>query len=382
MKLILNTKDFKTALNKVLTIIGQEEMKISNYIKLTAKKDQLNIQANNTDGAISTTLKAEVNSEGNITISAKLINMLISKLDTNTITLESTKNSLKLNSEGIKANINIVEDHFIEYPLPNNTQTIKINSAELSKALNNCIPFCNDKAINGLQGINIKIEKDKIKTIGFSSNLGTIHEQTSENEQDNNITILISKKCANILSELSRTSEEEKITLELKDNLIFFKDTQTLFTGRLLDAKYPQVEKIFQLKNSNKKTIDKQKMSKALERINCFIPADTKTPVIFETENNTLTMSIKTELGENIEKINFEGIPENKIIALNCDYVLKILKKANNNNIDFYIIDGMNPAFIFTPDTKFAISPIRNAQVIEKMNQLKKAAENNSAQAA
>lgn len=365
MEVTLNTKTFKTALNKVAAILDQEEIKVNNYIKFTAGNNTLNIQANNTDGAISVNIKADTKETGSSTVSAKLINTLVSKLETETISLKTTAHSLKLNSEGIKAEIKILENNMIEYPCPENTQKIKINRQTLSQALNNCIPFCSEKSTNGLQGVNIQFQKNKIKVTGFSSSLGTVYEEQTQNETE--AALLISKKCANIISQLCQNADTEEISLEVKNNLIFFKDNQTVFTGRLLCANYPQVERLFQTNTKNKKTLNRQKLLKALERINCFIPADTKAPVIIETANNTMMITIQTDLGENTEKLEFNGTQENKIIALNCDYLIKILRKANNETVDLYINDGIHPAFIFTPNSRFVVSPIRSNQVLEKM---------------
>lgn len=373
MEVTLNTTIFKNALNKVSTILDQEEIKLNNYVKLTTNDHSLNIRANNTDGAISVNIEADTKENGTVTVSAKLINMLVSKLETETISLKTTSNNLSLNSEGIKADLRILENNIVEYPCPNDTQKIKINGKELSQALNSCIPFCSEKSTNGLQGVNIQFQENKLKTTGFSSSLGTVYEGEANNETET--TLLISKKCANILSELCKEADTEEIILETKNSLIFFKDNQTLFTGRLLNANYPQVDRLFQNNGEKKKTINKQKLFKALERINCFIPSDTKTPVIIETSkgNNTMIISVQTDLGKNTESIEFEGLSEDKIIALNCDYLMKVLRKANNETIDLYINDGLHPAFIFTPKNKFAISPVRNNQVLEKMKKQEQA---------
>lgn len=364
MEFTVNAKKFKEILNKVTTILGVEEMKLNNYIKLTAEQNTVNIQANNFEGGISVNIDAEIKENGTATVAAKLINTLIAKTETELLNIKTEQNKLIITSDGIKAELKTTDFNFTEYPNPCNGQTITTNSQEFAKALTVASAFCNEKATNGLQGININFSKGKTKATGFSSNMGTVYETNTK--ENNDAAFLISKKCASILETLCKNSETENINLTIEGSLLFYTDASTTFTSRLISANYPDVNRIFANNKAQKQIIEKQKLIKALDRISCFIPAECMNPVILESKGNTLKLNIKSELGENTEEIPVEGAQVETIIALNCNYLMKILKKADTDKINFYINNPLQPAFITTDKAQFVISPVRTPQTSKK----------------
>lgn len=360
MEFTVNTKKFKEILNKVTAILGVEEIKLTNYIKLTADKNNVNIQANNLEGGISVNIEADIIKTGTATVAAKLINTLVSKTEAETLKIQTEQNQLIISSDGIKAELRTTEFGFTEYPAPANGQTITTNSQEFAKALATASVFCNEKATNGLQGVNISFTKAKTKAIGFSSNMGGVYETATKEE--NEASFIISKKCASILETLCKNSEAENISLTIENNLLFYTDTNTIFTSRLISAKYPDVNRIFANNKAQKQIVDKQKLIKALDRISCFIPSECMSPVILETTGNTLKLNIKSELGENTEEIPVENAQNGTIVALNCNYLMKILKKTDTDKINFCVNGPLQPAFITTDNTQFVISPVRTSQ--------------------
>ena len=219
MEFTVNTKKFKEILNKVTAILGVEEIKLTNYIKLTADKNNVNIQANNLEGGISVNIEADIIKTGTATVAAKLINTLINKTEAETLNIQTEQNQLIISSDGIKAELRTTKYNFTEYPAPANGQTITTSSQEFAKALATASVFCNEKATNGLQGVNISFTQGKTKAIGFSSNMGGVYETATKEE--NEASFIISKKCASILETLCKNSEAENISLTIENNLLF-----------------------------------------------------------------------------------------------------------------------------------------------------------------
>lgn len=363
MDFTINTKKFKDTLNKVTTILGVEEMKLNNYIKLETHNNIVNLQANNHEGGISVNIEADIQNNGNATVAAKLINTLVSKIEAETIHIKTEQNKLIITSDNIKAELKTTDSiSFTEYPEPQNTQKIIMDRTELSKALTSSSTFCNEKATNGLQGVHIKVSEEQTTITGFSSSMGTVYEIKNKNSENNNASFIISKKCASILESLCQTTKEENITLNVTDSLLFYKDENTTFTSRLICAKYPDVKRIFKQNKAAQQTVEKDKFIKALERISCFISPESLNPVILKTKDNILKLNISSEIGQHTEELSFKGAYTDTIIALNCTYLMKILKKADSDKINLYINGSLQPAFITTDNAQFVISPVRTIQ--------------------
>ena len=356
MKTKVATKDFKKAIRKVISILDSQEIKLNDFVEIEVKADKLTMRTNNSTQSIAASLKCETETEGGLIVSAKMLNIITGKLESETIILEETEKELILKYEENKCSIRKTEAEIPSFPEEKTILENEIEAKKLSEMLSKVTMFCNEKATNATQGINIKFNGDSIKAMAATNYMGVITETAFEKQFENK-NITLNKKSAIVINELCQETEEQYITLKISDKFIQYEDKDTVFIAATISGNFPDLESVFNKRRNNAKTLERNKMIKALERINCFDSGNV--PSIIVTRGNTMIMDIKSELGSNIEKITYEGNIEEKTIAMNCSYLLKALKKCKSDKVSLYINEPLSVAFLYSEDARFAITPLR-----------------------
>lgn len=262
-------------LNKAINIASRfttsrAQLPILGNILLKADKSKLTVSSTNLEMSISVKLGAKVEEVGEICVPSKIISDLVGNLQKETLSLESKKEQLVVSSSSSSSSI--LGMNSSDFPkVPENLhkeKALKISSSDFSEGLSKALFATSlDETRPILTGVLFEIGKDLtlVATDGFRLSRKVIRTNISKKE----ISFILPK---NILSEISRDSEEDEILFEIqeKEKQVVFEVGNRVFSSRLLEGSYPDYKKIIPKNSSTKVTLDKEDFLRAVKLLAPF----------------------------------------------------------------------------------------------------------------
>lgn len=357
MKLICTQENLSRALSYLERVAGKQTTLpiLSNFL-LETEKGRLKISATNLEIGVITYIGAKIESEGKLTVPAKLLNSFISQLPMGDILhLEGDKDGLKVESKTYKIRIKGLDGK--DFPLiPQYTDEyfFSFPAQALKNALSRVL-FCvslNDARLE-LTGAHIFFYKDQIHLAATDSfRLAeeiipfTGYGSGYMDFLANNPSLIIPR---NTLQEVIRviTPESKEIKVALKENQIFFEVDGVQIISRVINGKYPDYKQIIPRDFLFQINIEKDVFQRAIKIAATFSSYTSGEITLFfnPQEKQCVVSSASQEVGENKTTLPIEVIKGEYplTIVFNPRYILEGINALLGEKIIFLANDGATP---------------------------------------
>ena len=354
MKLQINRDHFSSALQLVSSVVGtRKTMPILQNVLLEAKGEALHLTTTNLDLGIRCAVKANVESEGTVTLPVKDLARIVRELADIEVNLDT--------SGGTKATIttrgsvfNVVGMDSKEFPpLPELTESreFAISRTKLSSML---------KSISYAQSINE--ERYMLKGVFF---------QLSENElslvaTDGRRLAVTSEKSSNfdgltgefILPSMT-VAELEKLP-KIGDHIgVSFTDRQAAFhmqvsgdqeenlgyvdsiqlVSKVVEGKYPNFKQVIPKDDFNEAIIERELMQECVHR--AALVSEEK--VTLRIKSGEMEITGQSVMGDACESMNIDYNGQDSIVSFNPRFLLDPLKSLTLDKVVFEFRDDMSP---------------------------------------
>ena len=354
MKLQINRDHFSSALQLVSSVVGtRKTMPILQNVLLEAKGEALHLTTTNLDLGIRCAVKANVESEGTVTLPVKDLARIVRELADIEVNLDT--------SGGTKATIttrgsvfNVVGMDSKEFPpLPElaESREFAISRIKLSSML---------KSISYAQSINE--ERYMLKGVFF---------QLSENElslvaTDGRRLAVTSEKSSNfdgltgefILPSMT-VAELEKLP-KIGDHIgVSFTDRQAAFhmqvsgdqeenlgyvdsiqlVSKVVEGKYPNFKQVIPKDDFNEAIIERELMQECVHR--AALVSEEK--VTLRIKPGEMEITGQSVMGDACESMNIDYNGQDSIVSFNPRFLLDPLKSLTLDKIVFEFRDDMSP---------------------------------------
>lgn len=354
MKLQINRDHFSSALQLVSSVVGtRKTMPILQNVLLEAKGEALHLTTTNLDLGIRCAVKANVESEGTVTLPVKDLARIVRELADIEVNLDT--------SGGTKATIttrgsvfNVVGMDSKEFPpLPELTESreFAISRTKLSSML---------KSISYAQSINE--ERYMLKGVFF---------QLSENElslvaTDGRRLAVTSEKSSNfdgltgefILPSMT-VAELEKLP-KIGDHIgVSFTDRQAAFhmqvsgdqeenlgyvdsiqlVSKVVEGKYPNFKQVIPKDDFNEAIIERELMQECVHR--AALVSEEK--VTLRIKPGEMEITGQSVMGDACESMNIDYSGQDSIVSFNPRFLLDPLKSLTLDKVVFEFRDDMSP---------------------------------------
>ena len=357
MEIILSKEDFSSGIKIVEKITAQKAIQpiLSNILIEAISTDRIKFLATDLNLAISYKTKAEVTGQGAITLSAKKISEIVSKLSSTDISIKSIEDSDNIKIKSGKTEFDLIGLNAKEFPkvLDNQEQeefkTVVLNKNEFSKAIKQVIFAVSMQETQAvLTGICFNIENNILEMASTDGNrLTRVRRELNDNYSELINFIVPSKTLAEV-QRISSIVEDENITLKIYKNKIIFEFENLTFQSRLIDGVYPKYQQLIPENNDKKIVVDRAELINAIERVAIMVN-DRTNVVKFNFALNQLEIMADTpEAGKSKDYIDIEYSYDDMLTAFNYKYVLDALKNMDSKNIEIEISDVL-AASIFKP---------------------------------
>ncbi|EAT15615.1 DNA polymerase III subunit beta [Desulfuromonas acetoxidans] len=360
MKITTKKNDLLKGLTLVQGVVEKKKTLpiLSNVLLETDKEtSQLILTATDLEIGIKTHIKAEIISDGKITISAKKLYEIVKELADAEITLKVKENNWVEIING-KAKFNIVGLSSEEFPLITDKQTdnnLSIDGITLKNIIDKTFyAISNDESKFNLNGIYLHSEsidnKNYIKFVSTDGHRLSLMQIESDTKILDQKGVIFPKKG---LAELRKIIDQENqdIKISILDNNAVINIKETTLVMRLIDGDFPDYKRVIPEMSDNYCQINGEILLHTLRRISLLANEKSKGINIEFLQNEINVTSSNPEYGDASETIKtiYEG--NNVKIGFNSKYLIDVISNVVDKDIRIYIKDNMSPCLILPEDT-------------------------------
>lgn len=352
----INKKEFLDNINIVSRAVSiNSPLPVLHNIKLTVKKDYVQLTASDSDISIQTSIYAnnnsslEIKDEGNILLDGKYLSDVIRKIDSETVEVEILDgyltsirgNAIKFELNGIKAdNYPLIDFNKPEQQFTLKTETLKNIISQT------CFATSDKETRPVLTGLNISCVGNKLTCVATDSY--RLAEKIIELDKPHNFNITVPAKNLYDISKIM--SFEGDVNIAISDKKILFEIGDVIVQTRLIDGLYPETSKLIPTEFAHELVVDSRDLLNALDRAS-FIKYDGICIIRMEITENEISISTKSNeivSNEKIIPISYVGQPFS--IAFKGNYVYDAVKALNAFQVKIKFSGSMKPFILKATD--------------------------------
>jgi len=359
MEIVIKKEDLFNGIRLVgrATALKGLQPVLANILIETVDKSTIKFCATDLDLTIIAIVQAQVEEEGKITLPAKKLSDIVSRLDdclinfklnkeTNTVNL--TCKNTKFDIIGICAsefptiaeNINLLEENAIEIELKPFTKAIKQAGFAAAGYESN----------NLLSGVVCDISENILEMASTDGNRLAREREKIENRGKKS-QLIIPSKTLQEFEKMSAFIEEDTVKIFTDKTKLIIKSENTMLISRLMEGQYPKYNQLIPQDYPKEAIVNISKLVSSLERV--AIMVNEKTSIVkFEFKENKLILTAETmDSGTSEDEIDVIYNAEELKIAFNYRYVLDSLSHMETTEVKIGLNTGLS-ATVLKPNNE------------------------------
>lgn len=364
MKVTVQTDILQKKLSLVNhAISNKSQLPILLHVLLETKDGHIKLSTTDLEIGITTEMKAEVHSEGSVTVPAKTFIELVNSFGKEDIELESLDGSLVVKTKKSKSTFQtLTVEEFPKLFLEKGEKIATLETSSLSSDFDSVLFAASaDTTRPALSGVLVKGEEKGfllVATDGYRLSL----KHTLTEGADQTLSLILPSRIFREVVSLKDEGKKMSIYVAKEHNQILFEQGSTLLIGRLIDADFPNYEKIIPQDHSTTVSFDREEMLKAVKMCSIFA-RESANIIKFSLKKTSIEVSSQTpSLGDNTVTVDARLTGEENEIAFNARYLLDVLTHVSVDNLSFEMTGPLNPGvFKIEGETSYLhlIMPIR-----------------------
>lgn len=321
---------------------------LANILIESINNSTLKFTATDLDLTVVAKIDAQVKEEGKITLPAKKLSDIVSKVSEGLIEFKTDDETNKMNIKCKNAKFEILSIPAEEFPQINEEQE-NLNSVEIDiKPFNKAVKQASFAAAsyetnNILSGVVCKIENSVLEMASTDGNrLARVREKIEKNAEIEQL--VIPSKTLQEFSKMSSFIEEDTVKISFEKSKLYLKTEKITLISRLMEGNYPKYNQLIPTESPKEAIVSVPQLISSLERVAIMVNEKTSNVKFMFTEDN-LTLSADTPdsgASEDSFEIDYKG--EDLLIAFNYKYVLDSLRNLETSEVKI----GLNSALSAT----------------------------------
>lgn len=323
---------------------------LANILIETVDKSSIKLTATDLDMTVIANVQAQVKEEGKITLPAKKLSEIVTRLSDGLITFKLTEETNSVNITSKNTKFDIIGISASEFPAVSNFSIEEENAIEIelkpfTKAIKQAgFAAAGYESNNLLSGVVCDISENILEMASTDGNrLARIREKISNKGKTSQL--IIPSRTLQEFIKMSAFVDEESVKLITDKTKLIIKSENTIIISRLMEGQYPKYNQLIPSESPKEAIINISQLISALERV--AIMVNEKTSIIkFEFKDNKLKLSADTPdsgASEDEFDVDYKYTDELKI-AFNYRYVLDSLKNMETSEVKI----GLNSALSAT----------------------------------
>ena len=357
MKFNISTKKMKKLMNIVSKLHVKSSTRIYSSILMEVSNKKLKLSVHNNMEYIQVTEgEIEIYEEGKVLIDSKIFYDLIRNIDDVSLELQLFDDSI-LNIKSINSvyKINVLNLEFPEVLFNRDNMQLVSSGNDFVDLFKHILYSVDSSGINHIiSGVNIKFEKDIVKT--FSTDSFRLSNSFLKAKNNIDRDIIITKKSAKNIVSIIEENEVKDVSLKMiGESILVIMDDIYLSVG-LIQGIYPRTADVDRFLNDNQVEVlvDRQRVENIVKRLMIFSSDESKSIIITVESDKILFENENNMFGNGVESIANKMEIKNPLkVLLSGQYLLDSLRNCSSQ-VKLLIESELNPVIV--KDEKFKTS--------------------------
>ena len=328
---------------------------LANILLDAVDKNKINLYATDFDLTIMTSIEAVVNNIGKITLPARKLVDIVSRLSDGIINFELNGTTMTIKSG--KSQFDIIGISAMEFPkiefLTEEDNEVEIDVKPLVIGIKEAgfaaAPYESNN--NLLSGVVCDINKNVLEIASTDGNRLARARKIITNKDDKIIKLIVPAKVLQEFLKISYFIEEDTIKLYTKTNKIMIKSENITMMSNLMNGQYPQYNQLIPQTFPKEAKVSVAKIVSALELVSTVVNEKTNIVKFNFTQNNLSLMADAPEAGKSQSDIDILYSGEDILIAFNYKYLLDFLKNVDAEDVIICMNTNLS-ATVLKPDNE------------------------------
>lgn len=364
MKFQINKEALSSLINTAQRAISNRtNMQILEGIHMIAKDNQLILKATDTELSVCTQASCMVEEEGEIIVQSGLFGEIVRKLPNAMIHIHVEDKKIYIECE--QSSFEIMGQNAEEYPdLPqvNGEESLTIAGDTLIQAFKQTVfATSTDDMRIALTGVLMDIQRDKINFVALDGYRMALRKVPGEFEFERK-AILPGRSVQELIKLIREEKDEVPIYFGHNHIRIDLDDTQ--FYTKLLSGEFFQYEGLIRDQHQLEVQVVKREFQDSLERANLLTGREHAGLVKINIHSDEMVIESNSEIGNVHEELPCHRQGDDLLIAFNAKYLLEGIRVIDEDSIDLFFTDAINPCIIHPAEDKnylYLVLPVRLA---------------------
>jgi DNA polymerase-3 subunit beta len=346
-------------------ISGRNQLPVLNNLLIEVKKGRVRMSATDLEIGIISSIPASVETEGEISVPAKTFSDLVLSVSGEKAEISLRDNLLRFKDKKTEANFQTTPAD--EYPKIQEEKGERVGEISREVALREMqrvvFSASQDQDRANLSGVLIKKEKNGFSLVATDGYRLSLKTGLSIGKEEGAVQqLLVPARVIRELLAIKEEGEQIEIYVSKKTNQIIFTSGDTTLVGRLIEAEYPDYEKIIPSSFSTKVEFLGKELLSAVKTCAVFA-RETANIVKLSILRERIIVSANTpSVGDDRVVVDAKTSGEENEIAFNARYLLDVLSVVGEEDVLFEMSGPLSPGvFKVKNDPSFLhlIMPIR-----------------------
>ncbi len=358
MKFVCPQSEFNSHLSLVSRVVPSRPSKpvLSNVLlKVDAATQQVTLIGFDETMGVQTSFAASVEADGELTLPAKLLESIVSRLPSEDIVVEETDEDATVtltSSSGEYQVRGLSAEDYPSLPTVDEGQVAKLSAEALVAGLRGSLFATSaDETKQVLTGVHLTAATETLEFAATDGHRLAVVQTSDESEAaaaaDWAIDVTVPAKALRELEKMLQAYQStEPIALTFDRTQVIFEVGSQRLTTRLLEGQYPNYRQLVPKQFERQVTLDRKQFTSALERI--AVLADQKNNIVklsLDNDQQTVAISVEAqEVGSGREVIAAQVTGDPLDIAFNVRYLLDGLKALGTNEVQLQCNTATSPS--------------------------------------
>lgn len=339
---------------------------LANILLEAVDKNKINLYATDFDLTIITSIEAQVSILGSITLPAKKLLDIVSRLNDGIISFELNSTIMTIKSGKSKFEIlGISANEFpkIEY-LTQEDNEIEVDLKPLVIGIKEAgfAAASYESNNNLLSGVVCDINKNVLEIASTDGNRLARARKIVTNKDDKSVKLIVPAKVLQEFLKISYFIDEDTIRLYTRNSKLMIKSDNITIISNLMNGQYPQYNQLIPQSFPKEAKVNVSKMISQLELVSTMVNEKTSIVKLNFSDNNLSLMADTPESGNSQSEIDINYGGEEILIAFNYRYLLDCLKNIDSENMIICMNTNLS-ATVIKPDNEedfiYLIMPVQ-----------------------
>ncbi|MGI5965923.1 MULTISPECIES: DNA polymerase III subunit beta [Anaerotruncus] len=363
MNIIVNKQMLVEAVGNVSRAVSSKNtLAALEGVLMKAKEGRLYLTGYDLELAISTSIEARVQQEGEIVLSAKLFLDMIRRMPSEEISITTDEKYLTV-IKGSMTEYTILGIPAAEYPeLPSVSQTtnIALNQSTLKNMINQtlfAVAVSDAKPVH--TGSLFDVKGGELNVVSVDGYRLALRREKVSFEQD--MMFIVPGKSLSEVSKLLK-DEDSPIEISVSKRHIIFQVGEYQIISRLLEGEFLDYKAAIPSGAATTVKIGARDLINAIDRASLLISDNIKSPLRLNFSDGLIKISCSTAIGKAYDEITCNQTGDGVEIGFNSRYMLDALKASECDEIQMVINGPLSPIKIVPLEGDaftFLVLPVR-----------------------